>query len=166
MAPEDWRPGGPPPLRSGAMSSAQDRFIRAVNTVHRTVFTATEGRVAGRLMGMSVVKLTTRGRRSGQLRTTMLTSPVSDGENPVLVASYGGSPRHPDWFLNLQDDPDVEVMTRDFNGRRRARVATPEEKERLWPQITGKYRGYAGYQEKTTRNIPLVILEPAHGPAD
>ena len=143
------------------MSDAQDRLIRAVNTIHRNVFTATNGAVLGRLMGMPVVKLTTTGRRSGRPRTTMLTSPAKDGDNLVLVASYGGSPKDPDWFLNLRDNPDVEVMTRGFNGRRHARVATAEEKARIWPEIAGRYRNYAGYQEKTTRDIPLVILEPA-----
>jgi len=116
--------------------------------------------VAGKLMGMPVVKLTTTGRKSGRPRTTMLTSPAKDGDNLVLVASYGGSPQHPDWFLNLRDHPEVEVMTRDFKGRRHARIATAEEKARIWPGLAARYKNYAGYQEKTTRDIPLVILEP------
>jgi len=143
------------------MANSQDRFIRAVNVVHRTVFTASNGVVAGKLLGMPVVKLTTTGRKSGRPRTTMLTSPAQDGDNLVLVASYGGAPQHPHWFLNLRDHPEVEVMTRGFKGKRQARVATPEEKARIWPQIAGRYKNYAGYQEKTTRDIPLVILEPA-----
>ena len=142
------------------MSWTNDRLIRTVNHIHRTAFTATNGRLFGNLMGMPVVKLTTTGRKSGQPRTTMLTSPAKDGDNLVLVASYGGSPKDPDWFLNLRDNPVVDVMTRDFTGKRRARVATSEEKSRIWPGLTAKHRNYAGYQDKTTRDIPLVILEP------
>lgn len=141
------------------MSSTQDSVIRAVNLIHRSVFTASGGAVLGKLQGMPVVKLTTVGRKTGQRRTTMLTSPARDGDNLVLVASYGGAPQHPHWFLNLRDNPEVEVMTRDFTGTRRAHIATPEEKARIWPEIA-KRKNYAGYQEKTTRDIPLVILEP------
>lgn len=143
------------------MANAQDRFIQAANLVHRSVFDASRGRLLGRLAGMPVVKLTTTGRKSGQPRTTMLTSPARDGDNLVLVASYGGSPTHPHWFLNLRDNPEVDVATREYTGPRHARIATPEEKARIWPQIAGRYKNYAGYQEKTTRDIPLVILEPA-----
>ena len=135
--------------------------MQAVNLVHRNVFTASNGMLFGRVMGMPVVKLTTTGRKSGRPRTTMLTAPAKDGDNLVLVASYGGSPKHPDWFLNLRDKPEVEVMTRDFKGRRHARIATAEERARIWPEITGKHKNYAGYQTKTAREIPLVILEPA-----
>jgi deazaflavin-dependent oxidoreductase (nitroreductase family) len=147
-------------FRLTAVPNAQDRFIQTVNLVHRSVFSATNGRVLGHLAGMPVVRLTTVGRKSGQARTTMLTSPAQDGANLVLVASYGGSPTHPHWFLNLRDNQRVEVMTRDFKGTRMARVATAEEKARLWPEIARRYRNYAGYQEKTRRDIPLVILEP------
>jgi deazaflavin-dependent oxidoreductase (nitroreductase family) len=145
------------------MPKSQDRFIQAANLVHRSIFDASGGRVLGRLAGMPVVRLTTTGRKSGQPRTTMLTSPAKDGENLVLVASYGGSPTHPHWFLNLRDNPVVEVATREFKGARKARIATAEEKARIWPGIAGRYKNYAGYQEKTTRDIPLVILEPEQG---
>jgi deazaflavin-dependent oxidoreductase (nitroreductase family) len=142
------------------VTTSQDRFIQTANLIHRSVFDASGGRLLGRLAGMPVVKLTTVGRKSGQSRTTMLTSPIRDGDNLVLVASYGGSPTHPHWFLNLRDNPNVQVATRGFKGSRHARIATTEEKARLWPQIADRYRNYAGYQEKTSRNIPLVILEP------
>jgi deazaflavin-dependent oxidoreductase (nitroreductase family) len=142
------------------MPTAQDRLLQVVNLVHRTAFTATNGRLFGNLLGMPVVKLTTVGRKSGQPRTSMLTSPAKDGDNLVLVASNGGAPKHPAWFLNLRDNPEVEVMTPDFKGRRKARIATAEEKARIWPELTRKHQNYAGYQKKTTRDIPLVILEP------
>jgi deazaflavin-dependent oxidoreductase (nitroreductase family) len=79
----------------------------------------------------------------------------------VVVASRGGDDHHPAWFLNLRDRPDVEVSLQGKPKRpMRARVAAPEERARLWPQVTATYKGYAGYQEKTTREIPLVLLEP------
>jgi deazaflavin-dependent oxidoreductase (nitroreductase family) len=109
---------------------------------------------------MPVVMLTTTGRKSGRQRTTMLTSPVQEGERVVLVASYGGDPRHPAWFLNLRDHPEVDVVMGGKRSRMRASIAEPEERERLWPQITARYKGYAGYQKKTSREIPLVLLDP------
>ena len=105
--------------------------------------------------------LTTIGRKSGKPRTTMLTSPVQEGDSLVLVASYGGDDRHPKWFLNLRDNPDVEVTGFGRTQPMHARIASPEEKERLWPRVTAAYKGYAGYQTKTERDIPLVILEPS-----
>lgn len=110
---------------------------------------------------MPVVELTTTGRRSGERRATMLTSPVRDGDAFVVVASRGGDDHHPAWFLNLRDDPNVEVV---IEGHPRvamtARIADPQERARLWPLITAKYPNYAGYQRKTNREIPLVLLEP------
>jgi len=91
----------------------------------------------------------------------MLTSPVQEGSTIVVVASRGGDDEHPAWFLNLRDNPDVEVSLKGKPKQRmRARVATAEERARLWPQVTKKYKGYAGYQTKTQREIPLVLLDP------
>jgi deazaflavin-dependent oxidoreductase (nitroreductase family) len=110
---------------------------------------------------MPVVELTTTGRKSGQPRSVLLTSPVQEGDTFVIVASKGGEDTHPAWFLNLRDDPKVEVA---IGGKPKApytaRVATPEERERLWPQVVAVYSGYDGYQKKTERQIPLVVLEP------
>jgi deazaflavin-dependent oxidoreductase (nitroreductase family) len=138
----------------------KDTVARLVTGIHRAVFTASGGRVAGKLMRMPVVMLTTTGRKSGKRRTTMLTSPVQDGGNVVLVASYGGDDRHPTWYLNLRDNPDVEVTMGGRHRRMRARVATPEEKSALWPRIVEVYPDYGNYQKRTTREIPVVILEP------
>ncbi len=134
---------------------------RVLTGAHRWVFDWSKGRLAGRVSGMPVVKLTTTGRRSGQPRHTMLATPVHDDRRIVLVASDGGAPHNPSWYLNLRQDPRV---TATLSGRDRsmvARTATPEEKAELWPQVVAAYRGYAGYQAKTERDIPLVILEPA-----
>ncbi len=142
-----------------------DFQLKTMNAIHRGLLTISGGRIGWRAGGMPVVELTTTGRKSGQPRTVMLTSPVQNGDAIVIVASRGGDPQHPGWFFNLQEHPDVEVA---FAGKpkqaMRARVATPEERSTLWPQVTGKYKGYANYQTKTDREIPLVILEPASGP--
>jgi deazaflavin-dependent oxidoreductase (nitroreductase family) len=92
----------------------------------------------------------------------MLTSPVQEGSTFVVVASRGGDDKHPAWFLNLRDNPDVEVAVQGKPKQRmRARIATPDERSELWPRVTKTYKGYAGYQTKTDREIPLVLLEPA-----
>ena len=137
----------------------KDAIAKFLGGLHRSVFSASQGRLLARFGGMPVVMLTTTGRKTGRKRTTMLTSPVQEDDRIVLVASYGGDPRHPAWFLNLQEQPEVDVVMAGRSGRRRARVASAEDKERLWPQVTAKYKGYAGYQERTTRDIPLVLLE-------
>lgn len=108
---------------------------------------------------MPVLVLTTTGRKSGQPRETMLTTPLQEDGRIVLVASYGGDDRHPQWYLNLVEDPDVTVTTGGSTRAMRARVASPAEKAELWDRVTAAYKGYAAYQHRTERDIPLVILE-------
>jgi deazaflavin-dependent oxidoreductase (nitroreductase family) len=138
-----------------------DLALKAMNSVHRLIMGVSGGRLGWDAMGMPVLELTTIGRKSGQPRSVMLTSPLNDDGNMVVVASRGGDDTHPAWFLNLRDNPQVEVAVK--GGAKEpmtARIATPEERGRMWPQIAGKYRNYAGYQKKTDREIPLVVLEP------
>ena len=142
----------------------KDAVARFWTGMHEAVFRASNGLMFNRFFGMPVVMLTTTGRKSGRPRTTMLTSPVQDGDRLVLVASYGGDDRHPAWFLNLRDNPQVEVMMDGRTRRMRARVASREEKAALWPRITAAYWAYAQYQQQTARDIPLVILEPDQPP--
>lgn len=146
-------------------SAGRVRLIHLVTRLHETIFRLTGGKVLGRAAGMPVVMLTTTGRKSGRKHTSMLTSPVKLGDDPVLVASYGGSDRHPAWFLNLRANPVVDVVMAGHSGPMRARVATAAEKAELWPRVVATYGDYGAYQERTTRDIPLVVLEPlaAHG---
>ena len=110
---------------------------------------------------MPVLELTTTGRKTGRPRSVMLTSPVQEGTTLVVVASRGGDDRPPSWFLNLQDNPEVGVRLQGGPEQRmRARVATPEERISLWPRVIADHKNYAGYQTRTTRVIPLVLLEP------
>ncbi|AEV86622.1 nitroreductase [Actinoplanes sp. SE50] len=132
-----------------------------MNAVHRALLRVSGGRFGYRVIGMPVLELVTVGRRSGVPRAVMLTSPIRDGEAHVVVASRGGDDRHPAWFLNLRDRPQVEVAFQ--GGPRRpmiAAVATPEERARLWPEIIAGFPNYAGYQRRTEREIPLVLLHP------
>lgn len=141
-----------------------DLVLKTMNTIHRVVTQLTFGRVGWSIGKMPVIELTTVGRKSGENRTVMLTSPITDGGAMVIVASKGGDDRHPAWFLNLQFNPAVVVAKQ--GGPKRpmtARVATADERARLWPLVTAAYRGYAGYQTKTAREIPLVLLEPTGG---
>jgi deazaflavin-dependent oxidoreductase (nitroreductase family) len=138
----------------------KDEIAKAVNVVHRNLFTATKGRVGGRIMGMPALVLTMTGRRSGEPRSTMLTAPIVDGDTIVLVGSYGGDDREPLWVGNVRAHPDVDVTMDGTVRPMSARIATADERAELWPRVTSAYKGYAGYQTKTTREIPLVILEP------
>lgn len=142
------------------MPNAKDALARVINRVHRTVFGVSGGRIGNRGMGMPVVQLTTTGRKTGKPRTVMLTSPVHDDNQVVLVASYGGDDRHPAWFVNLRDNPDVELTMEGKTRSMKARVASSDEKAELWPRVVAGYKGYAQYQTRTERDIPLVILEP------
>lgn len=143
------------------MGNLKDVALRFGTGIHEAVFRATGGRFVNQVHSMPVVILTTTGRKSGKRRTTMLTTPVCDDDRIVLVASYGGDRRHPAWFLNVRDNPAVEILMKGRTRQLRARVATAEEKAELWPQVVAAYRGYGAYQRRTDRDIPLVILESA-----
>jgi deazaflavin-dependent oxidoreductase (nitroreductase family) len=138
-----------------------DAALKRMNLVHRLMIKVSGGRFGWHGMNMPVLELTTIGRTTGQPRTVLLTSPIQDGAAIVVVASRGGDDVHPAWFLNLTQNPQVQVS---LQGKpkeaRRARVATAEERARLWPVLTAEHTMYADYQTKTTREIPLVMLEP------
>lgn len=133
---------------------------RALNRFHRGVLALSRGRIGWKLGSMPVVELHTSGRATGERRSVMLTAPLHDGDRYVLVASRGGYPRHPQWYLNLVEDPDVEMTVRGWTVPMRAHTATARERADLWPSIVAAYPGYARYQQKTTREIPVVICEP------
>jgi len=139
-----------------------DTALKAMNTIHRVILKASFGHLGWSASNMPVLELTTTGRKSGQKRVVMLTSPLQQGDTYVVVASRGGDDTHPAWFLNLRDDPQVEVAVQGGPLRpMRARVANSEERAELWPRVTADHKNYAGYQTKTDREIPLVLLEPA-----
>lgn len=133
------------------------RFFSALNVL---VYRWSGGRLMGRFPGGApVCLLTTYGRKSGRKRTVPLLY-LADGANIVLVASQGGAPTHPAWYLNLEARSGAEVEI----GRRRfpvtGRRASSEEKAMLWPRLVAIYPPYADYQARTERDIPVVILTP------
>jgi deazaflavin-dependent oxidoreductase (nitroreductase family) len=137
-----------------------DIVLKTMNTVHRGVQKITGGRAGWKMGDMPIVELTTIGRRSGEPRTVLLSSPLVEGSTIVLVASRGGDDRHPDWFLNLRDHPEVDVRVGGGpKVKRVTRIATPEERARMWPLLSAKHKNYANYQTKTDREIPLVLFD-------
>ena len=144
----------------GVRDGLVDLGFKGLNRVHRFVVRASGNRLGARAFGMSAVELRVVGRRSGVVRSTMLTVPVEFDGSLVLVASKGGNDRDPDWFKNLQANPMVEVVMAGTLLAMSARVATAEECDRLWPQVVAAYRPYAGYRRRAQREIPLVICEP------
>lgn len=141
-----------------------DVVLKTMNVVHRALLRLSGGRIGQEMEKMPVLELTTVGRRSGTPRSVLLTAPAREGDALVVVASRGGDERHPDWFLNLRAQPRVEVALQ--GGARRtmvARIAEGPERERLWGRITVSNPRYAAYQRKTSREIPVVVLDPAVG---
>jgi F420H(2)-dependent quinone reductase len=127
---------------------------------HTLLYRATHGRVGHRIPGAPPTLLLDHvGAKSGKTRTSPLYY-MRDGANLVLVASKGGYPRHPSWYHNLCANPDTTVQVGSERRAVHARVATDTERTRLWPKVVELYGGYRDYQERTEREIPLVILEP------
>jgi deazaflavin-dependent oxidoreductase (nitroreductase family) len=128
--------------------------------LHVALYRATRGVVGHRVpFAPPMLLLDHVGARSGIHRTSPLAY-VRDGENLVVIASKGGHPRHPSWFHNLRAHPDTTVQVGGERRRVHARVATPEERERLWPRAVAVWGPYEAYQRRTSRQIPLVVLEP------
>lgn len=127
---------------------------------HTERYVATDGADGHQWRGVNTLLLTTRGRRSGKARRTPLIY-GRDGDDYLVVASAGGQPKHPSWYLNLRADPRVRLQVGAEKFDAVARTASPEEKARLWPVMTGIWPAYDDYQRKTSREIPLVILSRA-----
>jgi F420H(2)-dependent quinone reductase len=136
-------------------------LLRRLAGIHTLVYRATNGAIGHRIPGFAPMLLLDHvGAKSGVKRTSSLLY-ITDGDNLVIVASKGGYPKHPAWFHNLQANPETSVQVGSERRRVHARVATPAERARLWPKVVKAYSGYAEYQQRTGREIPLVILEPS-----
>ena len=137
-------------------------MLKLFSRIHVFLYRASGGRIGGRFKAAPVLLLTTTGRKSGKRRTT----PLLYGEDAgryVIVASVGGAPKHPAWYLNLRADAAAAIQVGGRTHAVRAATATPEERARLWTVMTRIYAPYDDYQAKTSREIPLVILTPAAG---
>jgi deazaflavin-dependent oxidoreductase (nitroreductase family) len=159
--------GLPTERPKGLNSPTTKKVIKVASRAHVAVFKLTNGRIGSKWRVGSAFRkpaptllLEHTGRKSGSVFTTPLLY-LADGAELVVVASQGGRAEHPAWYRNLVANPETRVHLRGERGRPvRARVATPAEKESLWPRLVDLYADYATYQRWTDREIPVVILEP------
>jgi F420H(2)-dependent quinone reductase len=142
------------------MAKLADKAQGLATRFHSSLYRKTEGRFGGQMFGAPVLLLNTVGRKSGKPRTTPLLY-LADGDDYAIVASNGGAPKHPAWWLNLRERPEATVEVGGRKARVRAEEAGPEEKARLWPKLVEMYPSYADYQKKTKREIPVVVLHRA-----
>jgi F420H(2)-dependent quinone reductase len=134
-------------------------FWERFTDLHTAAYKASRGRIGGRAYGVPVALVESVGRKSGKRRTHPLLC-LPDGDNLVLIASKGGTDRHPAWYLNLKANPETTAWWRGEKRRVRARDATDQERERLWKMMVEAYPPYESYQRRTERKIPVVVLEP------
>jgi deazaflavin-dependent oxidoreductase (nitroreductase family) len=135
-------------------------LLRRLMAGHTAIYKASGGRIGHTIPGGPPMLLLDHvGAKSGKKRTSPLVY-GRDGDNIVLVASKGGNPKNPAWYHNLRANPDTAVQVGRDRIDVRARVAAPEERDRLWRLMVGVYSGYDDYQKRTEREIPLIVLEP------
>jgi deazaflavin-dependent oxidoreductase (nitroreductase family) len=133
-------------------------LLALVTRVHRAVYRLSGGRIGGRLAGIRVLLLTTRGRRSGRERVAPLLY-VETEKGFVVVASNAGDERDPAWWKNLEAHPEASVQVGGEHRAVRARRAGPAEEAELWPLLVAAYGPYQRYRERAGRPIPIVLLE-------
>ena len=134
-------------------------FSKVRVAMHRLCYQLTGGAIGGESLGVPILLLTTTGRKTGKSRTTPVLY-MTHGENIVVVASNGGRPRHPLWWLNLQKNPEAEVQVRREKRRVKAEEASGKERARLWRLLVTAFPLYQEFQKATNRKIPVVVLRP------
>ena len=141
----------------------KDSSVKRWSRFHTLLYRLTGGLLGRRLVNNDMLLLTTHGRETGDKHTVPLLY-LTDDDRYVVIASYGGRDYHPDWYLNLVEDPIVEVRTPRSTETMRARTAGPGERSDWWPRVLEAYDGYSTYQSRTSREIPVVFLEPIARP--
>jgi deazaflavin-dependent oxidoreductase (nitroreductase family) len=149
-------PKSPP---SQLNSPSADFFIKWMARGNTLVYKLSGGKIGGTLGRAPVALLTTIGRKTGEPRVSPLIY-LRDGDRIILVASRGGSDKHPMWYLNLRVNPTVQVQIKGQVLALTARVATEDEREQYWPQLTAMYPNFDHYRSWTDRIIPIVVCEP------
>ena len=158
---EKWDPANPHgPHGLESMNSLRVRrlMIWAMSRIHRALYRASRGRAGSRIQG-PVLLLTTVGRKTGRPRTTPLFY-LNQGAGWAVIGSYGGDPRHPQWWLNLRANPNAAVQIRSATTPVRSREASGEERDRLWLGFVTMFPGYLRYERRTGRRFPITVLEP------
>ena len=135
-------------------------LIRWITDVNVWLLARSNGRIGTRFLGVAVLLLTTVGRRSGEARITPLFY-LRAGENLVVVASRGGTSRNPDWYQNIESTPQVTIQIAEQTRAMMARPANEEERQELWPKLVSMFRVWERFQQRSSRNFPVVILSPA-----
>lgn len=137
----------------------RDASVRRWSAFHTRLYQLTAGRLGRRLVDNDMLLLTTTGHITGREHTVPLLY-LRDGASLVVIASYGGRPRHPTWYHNLVVEPRVQVQVKGERFVMMARTATPAERAEWWSHAESAYDGYTAYQSRTSREIPVVFLEP------
>ena len=136
-------------------------FIRKIfSPLNTVVYRLSRGRILGKTSNVPILLLTTTGRKSGKARTAPLLY-REDGDAFVVIASFGGQPEHPAWYLNLEADPTATVQIGGDNTSVRAETVQGDERDRLWKLMSDGYASFESYKTKTTRTIPVVALRRA-----
>lgn len=131
--------------------------MKILGTLHRRLYRASGGKLGKTFFGSPILLLTTTGRRTGRTRTWPLTY-LTEGDRLIVIASNGGQPNHPAWYLNLRENPQVSVQLGDLTHAMTAQTTQGDERARLWSRVVEEYPAYAEYQRKTDRQIPVVVL--------
>jgi F420H(2)-dependent quinone reductase len=139
------------------MKRLKPRTIRLMGRLHAYLWRLTRGRFVDGIGAAPFFLLTTKGRKTGRLRTTPVLY-LEDGRDFIVVASFGGNDMHPAWYLNLKEHPEAEVVIRGERRRMSAREITSEEKKLIWPRLVKLYPQFEIYQQRTSREIPLLRL--------
>jgi deazaflavin-dependent oxidoreductase (nitroreductase family) len=134
-------------------------LFKAINRTHIFLYRLTGGRMGGQMQTLSILLLTTTGRRSDKPRTVPLAY-LRDASAYVIIASNAGLPQHPVWFLNLESRPEATIQVQKRQLPVKAETANPEKRRELWARLLEVAPGYANYQKRTSRDIPMVILHP------
>jgi deazaflavin-dependent oxidoreductase (nitroreductase family) len=152
----------PEPVQPGATqpeAGYRPPDLALLGEEHIRQYRETDGDVGYLWNGAPTLLLTTTGRRTGEARTSALIF-GRDGQDYLIVASMGGAPKHPQWYLNLTANPDVEIQVKGEHIRATAHAASQDDKPRLWGILTKVWPNYDVYQSRTERNIPVVVLSP------
>ena len=139
------------------MTRFKPRTIRLIGRLHASLWRLTRGRFVDGIGAAPFILLTTRGRKTGRLRTTPVLY-LEDGGDFIVIASFGGNDMHPAWYLNLKEHPEAEIVIRGERRRVSSREITIEEKKLIWPRLAKLYPQFSLYQQRTSREIPLMRL--------
>jgi deazaflavin-dependent oxidoreductase (nitroreductase family) len=151
-------------LKPPPENTLRRRLWKGLTSSHKFFYRVSGGRLGGKVEGVPILLLDHVGRKSGEQRTTPLMY-MPDRDDLVIVASQGGLPKHPAWWLNLRDSPNTTVRVGKEDRKVTAREVSPEEKAKLWPRLVELYPSYADYQERTEREIPVIVLTRAESSA-